>query len=45
VSDRQWRDVVGIVRVQGPRLEHAYLTYGAALLGVTDLLERALAQE
>lgn len=45
VSDRQWRDVIGIVRVQGPRLDRAYLAHGAGLLGVTDLLDRALAQQ
>ncbi len=44
VSDRQWRDVIGIVRVQGVRLDRSYLTYGATLLGVTDLLERVLVQ-
>lgn len=44
-SDRQWRDVVGIVRVQGARLDRSYLAYGADLLGVTDLLTRVLAQE
>ena len=42
VSDRQWRDVVGIVRVQGPRLDRAYLEEQATTLGVRDLLERAL---
>jgi hypothetical protein len=45
VSDRQWRDIVGILRVQGSRLDRSYLAYGAALLGVTDLLDRVLAQE
>jgi hypothetical protein len=42
VSDRQWRDVIGIVRVQGTRLDRAYLVKHATTLGVTDLLERAL---
>ena len=44
VSDRQWRDVAAIVRVQGGRLERSYLHEGAAILGVQDLLERALAE-
>jgi hypothetical protein len=44
-SDRQWRDVVGVVRLQAGLLDRAYLAYGAGLLGVTDLLERALAQQ
>ncbi len=42
VSDRQWRDVLGIVRVQGNRLDGAYLHQGATTLGVVDLLTRAL---
>jgi hypothetical protein len=42
VSDRQWRDVLGIVRVQGTRLDRAYLTTHATTLGVSDLLERVL---
>ena len=43
VSDRQWRDVVAIVRTQGNRLDRSYLQSGAARLNVVDLLERALA--
>jgi hypothetical protein len=43
VSDRQWRDVAAIVRVQGRRLDRQYLREGARVLDVSDLLERALA--
>jgi hypothetical protein len=43
VSDRQWRDVLGIVRAQGTRLDTSYLHRAAELLEVVDLLERALA--
>lgn len=42
ISDRQWRDVAGIVRVQGTSLDVAYLRANATTLGIQDLLERAL---
>lgn len=45
VSDRQWRDIIGIVRVQGSRLDRDYLRSNAAALTVSDLLERALAAD
>ena len=44
VSDRQWRDIAAIVRVQGARLDREYLRDGAAILGVSDLLDRALGE-
>ncbi len=44
VSNRQWRDVLGVIEVQGASLDHSYLLRWAAHLEVADLLERALAE-
>lgn len=44
-SDRQWTDVLGVLRVQGSSLDLEYLRRWAAELGLTDLLERALLQQ
>ena len=41
VSDRQWRDILGILEVQSSTLNQAYLNQWAPVLGVRDLLERA----
>jgi hypothetical protein len=44
VSERQWTDVVGIVRVGSGALDVDYLRLWAVPLGVKDLLERVLGQ-
>ena len=42
VSDRQWRDILGIIRTQGERLDRAYLAANAPAIAVEDVLEHAL---
>jgi hypothetical protein len=44
VSERQWSDALGVLKVAGGRLDFAYLRRTAALLGVQDLLERILTE-
>lgn len=41
-SERQWTDVLGVLRAGGEALDRPYLVSGAVELGVADLLERAL---
>ena len=41
-SDRQWRDIQGIIRVQGERLDRGYLRQHAPAFGVEALLSDAL---
>lgn len=45
VSDQQWRDILDILRVQGDALDRAHIGKWATLLGVDDLLARALNEE
>lgn len=42
-SDRQWDDVLGVLRVQGDRLDDVYLDHWADELKVADLLAEARA--
>lgn len=44
ISERQWRDVQGVLHIQGDALDIAYLRYWAAQLTISDLLERALTE-
>lgn len=43
ISDRQWRDVLGIIQTQAERLDRAYVMREAALLQLTELAQRAFA--
>ena len=42
ISERQWYDVLGVMKVRYDVLDRAYLQRWAAEPGLTDLLERAL---
>jgi hypothetical protein len=44
VSDQQWRDILGLLRVSGSKMDAAYLRKWAGAHGVQDLLEGAHAQ-
>lgn len=41
ISERQWRDVLAVLRIQGDRLDRALMDDLAARSDLTDLLQRA----
>ena len=41
VSEQQWRDVLGVLKVQGCKLDSKYLRYWASRLDLSDLLNRS----
>lgn len=43
-SERQWRDLIGVMKVQTDNLDRDYMQQWARQLGVSDLLERALGE-
>lgn len=43
-SDRQWNDILGVLKVQGDLLDRAYLTSWADKLYLRDLLNRAFGE-
>ncbi len=43
-SERQWGDVIGLIRTQGPDLDLEDLRSAAAALGLAAMVERALAE-
>jgi hypothetical protein len=42
VSDRQWRDILGILKIQSTRLDYSYLRQWAGQLHLSPLLEKAI---
>ncbi len=44
VSERQWRDALGVIEVQGERFDWSYARRWANEMGVLELLERAAAE-
>jgi hypothetical protein len=42
VSERQWADVLGVLRMAGAGIDREYLARWATALGVSDLMARAL---
>jgi len=44
ISDRQWSDILGVLKIQGESLDDDYLERWAELLEVSDLLRRAKQQ-
>ncbi|MEN9580370.1 MAG: hypothetical protein RJA70_3379, partial [Pseudomonadota bacterium] len=45
VSDRQWRDIQGVLRARRGMLDEGYLFEWAADLRVTGLLQRAMSEQ
>jgi hypothetical protein len=44
VSERQWNDVLGVIRVQHDKLDNSYLEHAAHQRGVTALLQKAITE-
>lgn len=44
VSDQQWRDVLGVLKIQAQTIDVEYMSATAAQVGLSELLERALGE-
>ncbi len=42
VSEKQWNDVLGVLKIQKEALDIGYLRHWAAELNLTELFEQAL---
>lgn len=43
-SERQWNDVLGVLAVQAKRLDFEYLKKWSSILGINNLLEKAISE-
>jgi hypothetical protein len=43
-SEHQWNDVLGVLEIQGDRIDFEYLRKWAVILGINELLEKALSE-
>lgn len=41
VSEKQWRDIIEVLRISGPQMDRAYLRHWAQVLRIPHLLDRA----
>lgn len=44
ISEKQWSDIIAVMKTQGDRLDNAYLDKWVAEIGVKDLLDQARSQ-
>ncbi|NET38104.1 MAG: hypothetical protein F6K19_39915 [Cyanothece sp. SIO1E1] len=44
LSEKQWRDVLGVLKIQGSRLNFDYLNEWATKLGLIEDLKRAIGE-
>jgi hypothetical protein len=42
VSDRQWSDILGMLKMQAENLDYGYLRAWAPRLGLSEALEKAI---
>ena len=42
ISERQWHDIQGVLKIQGTSLNFPYMRHWAAQLNISELLEQAL---
>ncbi len=45
ISDRQWRDILGVIKVQSGKLDLNYLQYWSIELKISDLLQKAFSEK